>query len=118
VASRLQCWQDWQIQTQSVEALVSWIETYGLHFEWLLPGHGEWHRFAGGGSPQQTAAELRSAVSWMRAQPTGRVPLARWVLFVLSRTSPVVSWAVRTLFGRHREARVLPRAVRRYIPES
>ncbi len=117
VAPRLQCWQDWQTQTQSVEALASWAETHGLRFEWLLPGHGEWHRFAGGGSSQQTAAELLRAVSWMRAQPPGHMPLARWILFVVSRTNPVVATLVRALFGKHRDAPVLPRAVRAQVPE-
>ena len=46
-APRLQCWQDWQRQTKSIDQLTRWANEGHLRFRWVLPGHGEWVRFDG-----------------------------------------------------------------------
>eukprot|EP00389_Voromonas_pontica_P010386 GDKH01015790.1.p5 GENE.GDKH01015790.1~~GDKH01015790.1.p5 ORF type:complete len:115 (-),score=23.43 GDKH01015790.1:189-533(-) len=40
-------------------------------FEWLLPGHGEWHHFR---DAQSRVAEVRRVVEWMRTMPPGNAP--------------------------------------------
>jgi len=115
VGHRLQCWEDWERQTRSVEQLAAWADAGQLGFQWLLPGHGEQFRFAG----DVAASELRRAVQWMREQPPGNVPLMRWIPFVMSRTKPEGRFARMVLGfgGAEKEAWVLPRASRRYVPD-
>lgn len=122
IGHRLQCWQDWEVQTRSVEALASWAASGWLRFAWILPGHGEWRCLDGEGDGGASASEeaLRRAVAWMRAQPPGHVPLVRWVFFAISRAEPRGGLArvVRFLGRGRRDAWVLPRAVQRYVPSS
>ena len=57
VAFRDACWYSWEEQTRSMERLLDYS------FEWVLPGHGAWHR------AESTAAmhrELEACVEWMR----------------------------------------------------
>jgi glyoxylase-like metal-dependent hydrolase (beta-lactamase superfamily II) len=116
VGHRLQCWEDWERQTRSVEQLAAWAAAGKLRFQWLLPGHGEWIRFE---TDRDSPAELRRAVEWMRQQPPGKVPLLRWIPFVLSRTKPRSKFArlVMMLGGRRRDSWLLPRASRQYLPD-
>ena len=118
-AHRLQCWEDWERQTRSVNQLAAWAEARALRFTWLLPGHGEWVRLDGDGSAASTSAELGRAVAWMRQQPPGNVPLLRWIPFVLSRAKPrgALARVVHALGGEAREAWLLPRSARRYLPD-
>ena len=57
VAFRDACWYSWTEQIRSMESLLD------IPFEWVLPGHGGWKRFA-------TALEAREALArcldWMR----------------------------------------------------
>ena len=117
VAPRLQCWEDWERQCRAVNQLAIWAAAGQLRFQWLLPGHGEWHRLEGDGSAAVTSAELERAVDWMKRQPPGHVPLLMWIPYVLSRTNPR-GWLgrfVRTVGGKAGEAWVIPRAARRYL---
>jgi glyoxylase-like metal-dependent hydrolase (beta-lactamase superfamily II) len=118
-AHRLQCWEDWERQTKSVSHLAAWAEAGALRFQWLLPGHGEWIRLDGDGGAAATAAELRRAVEWMGQQPPGNVPLLRWIPFVLTRAKPRGRFAclVMAIGGKGRDAWLLPRASRRYLPD-
>jgi glyoxylase-like metal-dependent hydrolase (beta-lactamase superfamily II) len=116
-AARLQCWEDWERQCRSVSQLASWAEAGGLRFQWLLPGHGVWHCFAGDGSADVTAEELRRALEWMRRQPPGHVSMLQWVPFVVSRRNPrgLLGRIVLAIGGEGGEAWVLPRGARRYL---
>lgn len=118
-AHRLQCWEDWERQTKSVGHLAAWAEAGKLRFQWLLPGHGEWTRLDGDGGAARAAAELRRTVEWMRKQPSGNVPLLRWIPFVLSRAKPRGGFArlVMAVGGKGRDAWLLPRASRKYLPD-
>ena len=42
IGHRLQCWEDWERQTDSIEQLAAWARAGHLSFRWVLPGHGEW----------------------------------------------------------------------------
>ncbi|WP_437968831.1 MBL fold metallo-hydrolase [Sorangium sp. So ce260] len=121
MAFRLQCWDDWERQIRSVRRLTALAEAGHLRFAWVLPGHNEWHRFEGDGSARATAAELRRTVAWMERQPPGKVPLFRFVPWLLSRTQPRtgLARAVRAIGGEGpgSEAWVLPRAVRPYLTD-
>jgi glyoxylase-like metal-dependent hydrolase (beta-lactamase superfamily II) len=121
VAHRLQCWDDWERQTHSVRRLAEWAESGRLRFTWLLPGHGEWHRFEGDGKAASPAAALREAVEWMERKPPGHTPLGRWIPFVQSRTAPrgKLARAVRAVIGQeaNRDTWILPRAVRPILPD-
>ncbi|WP_437486929.1 MBL fold metallo-hydrolase [Sorangium sp. So ce1014] len=121
VAFRLQCWGDWERQIHSVRRLAVLAEAGRLRFAWLLPSHGEWHRFEGDGGAPATAAELRRALAWMERQAPGNMPLARFIPWVQSRTQPRgrLARAMRAIGGEGpgSEAWVLPRAVRPYLPD-
>ncbi|HLM72468.1 MAG TPA: MBL fold metallo-hydrolase, partial [Polyangiaceae bacterium] len=69
VATRLQCWEDWHRQIESVRRLAAWAEAGRLRFAWILPGHGEWHRIDREEdqteSFETTANALRLAIEWM-----------------------------------------------------
>lgn len=119
IAHRLQCWQDWGRQTRSVNQLAMWAEAGLLRFQWLLPGHGELIRLEGDGSPTAAATELRRAVEWMSQQPSGRVPLLRWIPFVLSRANPRGKFGrlVLAIGGEGRDSWLLPRAARKYLTD-
>ena len=110
------CWEDWELQTDSVESLSLLAEAGRLRFDWLLPGHGEWHHFQpdGGGVG---AAALKQTVEWMRQQPPGRTSLVNWVPFVFMRTRPrsPLARVLRLIGGEGDDTWVLPRAVRHYI---
>jgi glyoxylase-like metal-dependent hydrolase (beta-lactamase superfamily II) len=119
IAHRLQCWQDWQRQTDSIDQLARWANEGHLRFRWVLPGHGEWVRFDGPADAAATAAQLGRAVEWMRAQPPGNVPLPRWIPFAKSRAKPTSRFArlVMALGGPTRDAWLLPRSARRYLTD-
>jgi glyoxylase-like metal-dependent hydrolase (beta-lactamase superfamily II)/ferredoxin len=55
VASRTYCWWDWPTQLTSVQRLAD------LDVRWLLPGHGDRHRFEAGGWATAIAATLAQA---------------------------------------------------------
>jgi len=119
IAPRLQCWEDWQRQTDSIDQLARWANEGHLRFRWVLPGHGEWVRFDGPADAAATAAQLGRAVEWMRAQPPGNVPLPRWIPFVQSRAKPTSRFArlVMALGGPAQDAWLLPRSARRYLTD-
>ncbi len=56
VAFRDACWYSWKEQTRSMERLLDYS------FEWVLPGHGQWHRAE---SPGAMRPELERCVAWM-----------------------------------------------------
>jgi glyoxylase-like metal-dependent hydrolase (beta-lactamase superfamily II)/ferredoxin len=101
VGSRLQCWEDWGRQTRSVRYLAALAEAGRLRFSWILPGHGEWHRFEGDANAAATARELQRALAWMEKLPPGHVPLARYIPFSQGRTSPrsAIGRVVRAIGG-------------------
>lgn len=55
-AFRSACWYDWDVQTRSMERLLT------HRFEWVLPGHGRRAHF----SAERMHAELAQCVTWMR----------------------------------------------------
>ena len=57
VAFRDACWYSWEEQIRSMERLLDYS------FEWVLPGHGAWHRAE---SPAAMHRELEACVKWMR----------------------------------------------------
>jgi glyoxylase-like metal-dependent hydrolase (beta-lactamase superfamily II) len=59
VAFRDACWYSWEKQIRSMERLLDYS------FEWVLPGHGAWHRAE---SPEQMRRELERCVAWMKTQ--------------------------------------------------
>lgn len=115
-ASRLVCWDDWKLQTESVRMLAEWAKAGRIRFDWLLPGHLEWHHFTPDGDSAGAVA-LERTVEWMAHQPPGRTSLFSWVPFIFLRTRPQSSLAraLRLIGGREDDTWVLPRAVRRYI---
>ncbi|XXX78492.1 MBL fold metallo-hydrolase [Sorangium sp. So ce134] len=122
-AFRLQCWHDWESQVHSVRRLVLLAEAGRLRFAWLLPNHGEWHRFDGDGSASAAAVELRRALAWMERQAPapGYLSRVRFVPWLQSRTQPRgrIARAMRAISGETpgSEAWVLPRALRPYLPD-
>ena len=121
VAFRLQCWEDWGRQIGSVRRLAGWAEAGHLRFSWVLPGHGEWHRFEGDGSAEATAVELRRALGWMERLPPGHMSLSRYIPFAQSRTMPrsLIARVVRAISGDGpgRDAWLLPRRTRASLPD-
>jgi len=59
VAFRDACWYSWKEQIASMESLLD------FSFEWVLPGHGEWHKAA---SPEEMRRELARCVAWMKTK--------------------------------------------------
>lgn len=59
VAFRDACWYSWKEQIVSMERLLD------FSFEWVLPGHGAWHRAA---SRQEMRRELEGCVAWMKTR--------------------------------------------------
>ena len=59
VAFREACWYSWKEQTRSMERLLD----PAYRFEWVLPGHGAWHRAA---SAAEMREELEKCVAWMK----------------------------------------------------
>ena len=57
VAFRDACWYSWEEQTRSMERLLDYS------FEWVLPGHGAWHR---ADSPAAMRSNLERCVAWMK----------------------------------------------------
>jgi glyoxylase-like metal-dependent hydrolase (beta-lactamase superfamily II) len=57
MAFRDACWYSWKEQTRSMERLLDYS------FEWVLPGHGGWHRAE---SPEAMRRELEKCVNWMK----------------------------------------------------
>ena len=57
VAFRDACWYSWEEQIRSMERLLDYS------FEWVLPGHGGWHRAESAGAMR---ADLARCVEWMR----------------------------------------------------
>ena len=119
IGHRLQCWEDWERQTDSIERLAAWARAGHLSFRWVLPGHGEWTRLDGPADAPATTAELERTVAWMRAQPPGNVPLPRWIPFVQSRAKPKGRLArlVMAVGGPCQDAWLLPRAARPYLTD-
>ncbi|CAJ1440868.1 unnamed protein product [Effrenium voratum] len=78
VAARVQCWQSWELQTQSLERLPQ-------DFQWVLPGHGDWRRFE---SPGAARASLDRCVWWMKRQGRGRTWLPWYVIWIECRKLP------------------------------
>jgi glyoxylase-like metal-dependent hydrolase (beta-lactamase superfamily II)/ferredoxin len=117
VAHRLQCWEDWERQCASMRLLLKWAEAGQLRFTWLLPGHGEWHRFEEGVGEVPPAAALRRGLEWMERQPPGRVPLLNWVPFIMTRMNPNSRFArfAHAVGGEGGEAWLLPSTARRYL---
>jgi glyoxylase-like metal-dependent hydrolase (beta-lactamase superfamily II)/ferredoxin len=59
VAFRDACWYSWEEQIRSMEALLD------FRFEWVLPGHGAWHRAE---SAEAMRTELERCVRWMKTK--------------------------------------------------
>jgi glyoxylase-like metal-dependent hydrolase (beta-lactamase superfamily II) len=59
IAFRDACWYSWTEQTRSMERLLDYS------FEWVLPGHGSWHRAE---SPAAMRRELEGCVAWMKTR--------------------------------------------------
>jgi len=59
VAFRDACWYSWDEQIRSMKRLLDYS------FEWVLPGHGGWHR---ADSPAQMRRELERCVEWMKSR--------------------------------------------------
>lgn len=57
VAFRDACWYSWKEQTRSMSSLLD------IPFQWVLPGHGGWHRFE---STAAARGALQRCVAWMR----------------------------------------------------
>src|SRR5712692_7492809 len=57
VAFRHACWSSWEKQIRSMERLLDYS------FEWVLPGHGAWHRADDAAAMHR---ELEACVEWMR----------------------------------------------------
>ncbi|MDQ2870614.1 MAG: MBL fold metallo-hydrolase [Acidobacteriota bacterium] len=57
IAFRDACWYSWKEQTRSMERLLDYA------FEWVLPGHGQWHRAESAGAMRK---ELERCVAWMK----------------------------------------------------
>lgn len=57
VAFRDVCWYSWEEQIRSMERLLD------FRFEWVLPGHGAWHRAE---SPEAMRHEVADVVAWMK----------------------------------------------------
>jgi glyoxylase-like metal-dependent hydrolase (beta-lactamase superfamily II) len=116
-ALRLQCWDDWGRQCASVRRMVEWANAGWLRFTWLLPGHGEWHRFGDDSDPKATAAVLQQGLDWMERQPPGQTPMSKYLPFIMTRLRPElgISRVVRAIGGEGGEAWVLPSGSRRYV---
>ena len=59
VAFRDACWYSWEEQIRSMERLLD------FSFEWVLPGHGAWHRAE---SPSAMRRDLEACVRWMKGK--------------------------------------------------
>lgn len=59
VAFRDACWFSWETQIRSMERLLDYS------FEWVLPGHGGWHRAE---SPAAMRRELERCIDWMKTR--------------------------------------------------
>jgi len=57
IAFRDACWYSWADQIRSMERLLDYS------FEWVLPGHGGWHRAASAAAMRD---EVARCVAWMR----------------------------------------------------
>ena len=78
-AHRVQCWQSWELQTESLQGLLK------HDFSWVLPGHGDWKRYP---NPSEARADLERCVSWMSKQGKGRTWLPWYILWTFSRNKP------------------------------
>ncbi len=57
IAFRDACWYSWEEQTRSMERLLD------FSFDWVLPGHGAWHRAASAAAMRR---ELERCIRWMK----------------------------------------------------
>jgi glyoxylase-like metal-dependent hydrolase (beta-lactamase superfamily II) len=57
IAFRDACWYSWEEQIRSMERLLD------FSFEWVLPGHGAWHRAASAAAMRR---DLERCIRWMR----------------------------------------------------
>jgi glyoxylase-like metal-dependent hydrolase (beta-lactamase superfamily II) len=56
-AFRSACWYSWEVQTRSMERLLSHT------FQWVLPGHGRIHH----DTPERMHGHLERCVEWMKS---------------------------------------------------
>lgn len=63
-AHRPQCWWNWEEQCASVLRLVEWARAGWFRFTWILPGHGDWHRFEDAAGPAMSVS-LERGLEWM-----------------------------------------------------
>ena len=59
VAFRDACWYSWKEQIVSMERLLD------FSFEWVLPGHGGWHKAA---SSEEMRRDLQDCIAWMKTR--------------------------------------------------
>ena len=59
VAFRDACWYSWKEQIVSMERLLD------FSFEWVLPGHGGWHKASSSGEMRR---ELEDCIAWMKTK--------------------------------------------------
>ncbi len=59
VAYRDACWYSWEEQIRSMERLLD------FRFEWVLPGHGAWHRAESAAAMRK---DLERCVDWMKSR--------------------------------------------------
>ena len=102
VADRLHCWQSWSLQLASLRQLLA------FPFLYLLPGHGEHHRFA---SKEEATASLEKCLAWAEQFPGGYTPMGQFRLWVGARTSTHNKW-VRWVV----DYVLLPRGARLSLP--
>ncbi|CAE7207218.1 unnamed protein product [Symbiodinium natans] len=75
-AHRIQTFQSWKLQEQSLQKLLSY------DFCWVLPGHGDWKKYETASEARQ---DLRKCLAWMLQQASGKTWLPRYVLWTLVR---------------------------------
>ncbi|CAE7781249.1 unnamed protein product [Symbiodinium sp. CCMP2592] len=75
-AFRIQTFQSWSLQAESLQRLLPY------NFCWVLPGHGDWKKYD---TAAEAQADLRTCVDWMLQQESGRTWLPRYVLWTMVR---------------------------------
>lgn len=82
-AHRIQCWEDWDRLMDSNCKLLERMRSKELAFVWVLPGHGELHRFE---SEEAATAALEACLGWMARTTRGHQNLfPGYVLWATSR---------------------------------
>ncbi|EKU21733.1 beta-lactamase domain protein, partial [Nannochloropsis gaditana CCMP526] len=85
VGFRLQCWESWSRQQTSWRRLLR----HSSAFSWVLPGHGEPHRFP---TPGEARESLAAAIQWALGFPDGRTPSRRFRLWATTRVTSRRKW--------------------------